>query len=96
MKGAKMTKKRRKRRQIQTECEMLSVKGLPEFINKLKHRLKNLARTNRQREARQKQRKWDDAFQRDQGSVFKGEHWVKLNFQAQLHHNVSYLRSNCE
>ena len=33
--------------------------------------MKNLARKNRQREARQKQRKWDNAFQRDQGSVFK-------------------------
>ena len=27
---------------------------------------------------------------------FKGELWVKLNFQAQLRHDVSYLRSNCE
>ena len=72
MKGAKMTKKRRKRRRkIQTECDALSVNGLTEFIDKLKHRLKNLARKNRQREARQKQRKWDNAFQRDQGSVFK-------------------------
>ena len=27
---------------------------------------------------------------------FKGELWVKLNFHAQLRHNVSYLHSNCE
>ena len=26
----------------------------------------------------------------------KGELWVKLNFQVQISHNVSYLRSNCE
>ena len=31
-----------------------------------------------------------------QVTVIKGEFWVKLNFQAQLRHNVSYLISNCE
>ena len=28
--------------------------------------------------------------------MIEGELWVKLNFQAQLRHNVSYIRSNCE
>ena len=29
-------------------------------------------------------------------TVVKGELWVKLNFQTQLRHKVSYLRSNFE
>ena len=48
-KQTKMTKRRvKKRKQISVECKSLSVKDLTEFIDKLKHRLKNLARRNKQ------------------------------------------------
>ena len=44
-----MTKRRVKRRkEISAECKTLSVKDLTEFIGRLKHKLKNLARKNRQ------------------------------------------------
>ena len=67
-----MTKRRGKRRKlISLECKSLSVKDLTEFIDKLKHRLKNLTRQNKQQKARQLQRKWDNAHQSDPGSVFK-------------------------
>ena len=65
---AKMTKRRKL---ISLECKSLSVKDLTEFIDKLKHRLKNLTRQNKQQKARQLQRKWDNALQSDPGSVFK-------------------------
>ena len=69
---AKMTKRRVKRRKlISLECKSLSVKDLTEFIDKLKQRLKNLTRQNKQQKARQLQRKWDSALQSDPGSVFK-------------------------
>ena len=54
-----MTERRVKRRkEINAECKVLSVKDLTEFIDKLKHKLKNLAWKNRQQRARQQQRKW--------------------------------------
>ena len=69
---AKMTKRRVKRRKlISLECKSLSVKDLIEFIDKLKHRLKNLTRRNKQQKARQLQRKWVNVLLSDPGSGFK-------------------------
>ena len=67
-----MTKRRVKRKkEISTECKVLSVKDLTEFIVRLKPKLKNLARKNRQQRARQQQRKWDNVLHRNPGSVYK-------------------------
>ena len=58
-----MTKRRVKRRkEISAERKLLSLKDMTEFFDRLKHKLKNLARKNRQQKARQQQRKWDKAF----------------------------------
>ena len=67
-----MTKRRVKRRkEISAECKVLSVKDLTEFIGRLKHKLKNLARKNREQKARQQQRKWHNALHTNPGSVYK-------------------------
>ena len=71
-KQTKMTKRRVKRRkQISVECKWLSVKDLTEFIDKLKHRLKNLARRNKQQKAKRLLRKWDNSLQSEPSSVYK-------------------------
>ena len=71
-KQTKMTKRRVKgRKQISVECKSLSVKDLTEFIDKLKHRLKNLARRNKQQKAKRLQRKWDNSLQSEPRSVYK-------------------------
>ena len=69
---AKMTKRRVKRRKlIKVECKVLSIKDLTEFIDKLKHRLKNLRRKNKRQKASKLQWKWNNAFQNNQASVYK-------------------------
>ena len=66
-----MTKRRVKRRKlIKVECKVLSIKDLTEFIDKLKHRLKNLERKNKRQKVSKLQWKWNNAFQ-IQCSVYK-------------------------